>query len=172
MYVIGASNPLSPTDDDSRGAPRRGSTAGGAIFGVGGRAVCVVVAVVSMGVQDAGQTTRWPGAAWLRREMQRRIVVIDGAMGTMIQRETLDEDDFRGEALKDHPQSMPLKGNNDILAITQPHIIERIHYEYLAAGADVVETNTFSGTRVAQADYGCQVRLSRGLDEAPLNGGI
>ncbi|SPQ93789.1 unnamed protein product (mitochondrion) [Plasmodiophora brassicae] len=109
-----------------------------------------------MGEQDAGQTTRWPGAAWLRREMQRRIVVIDGAMGTMIQRETLDEDDFRGEALKDHPQSMPLKGNNDILAITQPHIIERIHYEYLAAGADVVETNTFSGTRVAQADYGCQ----------------
>ncbi|KAK6738434.1 hypothetical protein RB195_020504 [Necator americanus] len=83
-----------------------------------------------------------------------RIMIIDGAMGTMIQREHLEEHDFRGEVLKDH--SKPLKGNNDLLSITRPDIIEKIHKLYLDAGADFIETNTFSGTRIAQADYGTE----------------
>ena len=83
--------------------------------------------------------------------LRERILVIDGAMGTMIQRHTLTEDDFRGERFKDH--KYPLKGNNDILSITRPDIIKDIHRQYFAAGADIVETNTFSGTTIAQADY-------------------
>lgn len=72
-------------------------------------------------------------------------------MGTMIQRHNLQEADFRGDRFKDHPY--PLKGNNDILCLTRPDIIKDIHLQYLEAGADIVETNTFSGTRIAQADY-------------------
>ncbi|KJH50681.1 5-methyltetrahydrofolate--homocysteine methyltransferase [Dictyocaulus viviparus] len=82
---------------------------------------------------------------------KQRILFIDGAMGTMIQREHLEEHDFRGEVLKDHTK--PLKGNNDLLSITRPDIIYKIHKLYLEAGADFVETNTFSGTTIAQADY-------------------
>ncbi|MEM9831857.1 MAG: homocysteine S-methyltransferase family protein [Bacteroidota bacterium] len=82
---------------------------------------------------------------------QERILILDGAMGTMIQRHKLEEDDFRNEALKDH--SYPLKGNNDLLSVTQPNIIRDIHRAYFAAGADIAETNTFSGTSIAQADY-------------------
>lgn len=78
-------------------------------------------------------------------------MVLDGAMGTMIQRYKLSEEDFRNEALQDHPH--PLKGNNDLLSITRPDIIKAIHAEYFEAGADIVETNTFSGTTIAQADY-------------------
>jgi len=77
--------------------------------------------------------------------------VIDGAMGTMIQRHTLTEEDFRGERFKDH--RYPLKGNNDLLSITRPDIIKEIHRQYFQAGADIVETNTFSSTTIAQADY-------------------
>lgn len=76
---------------------------------------------------------------------------MDGAMGTMIQRHTLEEEDFRGEQFKDH--SHPLKGNNDLLSLTRPDIIKDIHAQYFAAGADIAETNTFSGTTIAQADY-------------------
>ncbi len=83
--------------------------------------------------------------------IQDRILILDGAMGTMIQRHPLTEDDFRNEALKDHPY--PLKGNNDLLCITRPDIIKEIHRQYFEAGADIVETNTFGGTFVAQADY-------------------
>ncbi|QOI97909.1 MAG: homocysteine S-methyltransferase family protein [Flammeovirgaceae bacterium] len=83
--------------------------------------------------------------------LKERILVLDGAMGTMIQRYTLDEQDFRGERFKDHAH--PLKGNNDLLSITRPDIIKAIHRQYLEAGADIIETNTFSSTRVAQADY-------------------
>lgn len=72
-------------------------------------------------------------------------------MGTMIQRYTLEEKDFRGDRFKEHPH--PLKGNNDLLSITRPDIIKEIHRQYLAAGSDIIETNTFSSTRVAQADY-------------------
>ncbi|MBS1682899.1 MAG: homocysteine S-methyltransferase family protein [Bacteroidetes bacterium] len=78
-------------------------------------------------------------------------MVLDGAMGTMIQRHRLEEKDFRNDQLKDHPH--PLKGNNDLLSITRPDIIKDIHKQYFEAGADIAETNTFSSTSVAQADY-------------------
>ena len=81
-----------------------------------------------------------------------RILVLDGAMGTMIQRHSLEEADFRGDRFRDHGHD--LKGNGDVLALTQPDIIGGVHREYLAAGADIVETNTFSSTAIAQADYG------------------
>jgi 5-methyltetrahydrofolate--homocysteine methyltransferase len=83
--------------------------------------------------------------------LKERILILDGAMGTMIQRHKLEEEDFRNEALKNHPH--PLKGNNDLLSITRPEIIKGIHRQYFEAGADMVETNTFSGTTIAQADY-------------------
>lgn len=83
--------------------------------------------------------------------LKERIMIIDGAMGTMIQRYKLEEKDFRNEALKDYPHS--LKGNNDLLSITRPDIIKEIHRLYFEAGADIVETNTFGSTTVAQADY-------------------
>ena len=74
---------------------------------------------------------------------RERVLILDGAMGTMIQRHKLEEDDFRDDELKDHPS--PLKGNNDLLSFTRPKIIKEIHAQYFAAGADIVETNTFSG---------------------------
>uniref|UniRef100_A0A8C1TQF1 Methionine synthase n=1 Tax=Cyprinus carpio TaxID=7962 RepID=A0A8C1TQF1_CYPCA len=83
-----------------------------------------------------------------------RILVLDGGMGTMIQQRNLEEEDFRGQEFTDHPRS--LKGNNDILSISQPHVIYSIHREYLEAGADIIETNTFSSTSIAQADYGME----------------
>jgi 5-methyltetrahydrofolate--homocysteine methyltransferase len=86
--------------------------------------------------------------------LKERMLVLDGAMGTMIQRYPLTEDDFRGIRFKDHIH--PLKGDNDLLSITQPDIIQQIHREYLEAGADIIETNTFSSTSIAQADYQLQ----------------
>lgn len=83
--------------------------------------------------------------------LKQRILVIDGAMGTMIQRHKLEEADYRGHQFADHLH--PLKGNNDLLSITQPDIIQEIHKQYLTAGADIIETNTFSSTTIAQADY-------------------
>ena len=83
--------------------------------------------------------------------LMNRILVLDGAMGTMIQRYTLTEEDFRGKQFKNH--TCDLKGNNDLLSITRPDIVKAIHKEYLDAGADIIETNTFSGTSIAQADY-------------------
>ena len=83
--------------------------------------------------------------------LMNRILVLDGAMGTMIQRYTLTEEDFRGEQFKNH--TCDLKGNNDLLSITRSDIVKAIHKEYLDAGADIIETNTFSGTSIAQADY-------------------
>ena len=82
---------------------------------------------------------------------KERILVLDGAMGTMIQRHKLDENDFREGWFDNHSQ--PLKGNNDLLSLTRPEIIKDIHAQYFASGADIVETNTFSGTSIAQADY-------------------
>lgn len=87
----------------------------------------------------------------IREVLKERILVLDGAMGTMIQRYKLEEEDFRGERFKDHAH--PLKGNNDLLAITRPDVLKAIHLQYLEAGADIIETNTFSGTTIAQADY-------------------
>ena len=84
-------------------------------------------------------------------DLKSRILVLDGAMGTIIQTYNLEEDDFRGEKFKDHKS--PLKGNNDLLSITQPKIIKEIHRGYLNAGADIIETNTFSSTSIAMEDY-------------------
>ena len=87
----------------------------------------------------------------LHQRLAARILILDGAMGTMIQRHTLTDEDFRGERFRNHPRE--LKGNSDLLVLTRPDIILGIHREYLAAGADIIETNTFSSTAVAQADY-------------------
>lgn len=87
----------------------------------------------------------------LYKVLNERILVLDGAMGTMIQKYKLEEEDYRGERFKDWPS--PLKGNNDLLSLTRPDIIEAIHREYLDAGADIIETNTFSATTIAMADY-------------------
>ena len=90
-------------------------------------------------------------AAQLPQIMRERIVVLDGAMGTMIQRYKLTEADYRGARFADHPKD--LKGNNELLQLTKPEVIREIHEQYLAAGADLIETNTFGATTVAQDDY-------------------
>ena len=87
----------------------------------------------------------------LYKALVERILILDGAMGTMIQRYNFTEEDYRGERFKDWKS--PLKGNNDLLSLTQPEAIEEIHRKYLFAGADIIETNTFSGTTIAMADY-------------------
>ncbi|WP_027125785.1 homocysteine S-methyltransferase family protein [Gelidibacter mesophilus] len=87
----------------------------------------------------------------LNQILQNRILILDGAMGTMLQRYNFSEEDFRGERFKDYPSS--LKGNNDLLSLTQPQAIADVHRKYFEAGADIVETNTFSGTTIAMADY-------------------
>ncbi|MBN9294343.1 MAG: homocysteine S-methyltransferase family protein [Flavobacteriia bacterium] len=88
----------------------------------------------------------------IKELLKERILVLDGAMGTMIQRYTLTEEDFRKGWFENHHK--PLKGNNDLLSLTRPDIIKEIHAAYLEAGADIIETNTFSGTTIAQEDYG------------------
>lgn len=90
----------------------------------------------------------------IRQDLEKRILVIDGAMGTMIQRHKLQEADYRGERFANWPSDV--KGNNDLLSITNPEIIIGIHLQYLEAGADIIETNTFSSTVIAQADYDMQ----------------
>ena len=87
----------------------------------------------------------------IQEAIKNRILVLDGAMGTMLQRYNFSEEDFRGERFKDFPHS--LKGNNDLLSLTQPQAIKDIHAQYFEAGADIVETNTFSGTTIGMADY-------------------
>jgi 5-methyltetrahydrofolate--homocysteine methyltransferase len=91
--------------------------------------------------------------------LKESILILDGAMGTMIQRHKLEEEDFRDGAFENH--SKPLKGNNDLLSITRPEIIKDIHRQYFLAGADIVETNTFSGTWIAQADYALEDAVYR-----------
>lgn len=90
----------------------------------------------------------------IREILRQRILVLDGAMGTMIQRYNLEEEDFRGEKFRNHTH--PLKGNNDLLSITRPDVIREIHRQYLEVGADILETNTFSSNFIAQADYDLQ----------------
>jgi 5-methyltetrahydrofolate--homocysteine methyltransferase len=90
----------------------------------------------------------------LREIAKNKVLVLDGAMGTMIQRHKLKEEDYRGVRFKDH--SHDLKGNNDLLSLTRPDIIEEIHIAYLEAGADIIETNTFNSTQISQADYGLE----------------
>ena len=87
----------------------------------------------------------------LEQSVEERVLILDGAMGTMIQRYGLTEADFRGERFVQSP--VPLKGNNDLLVLTRPDVVEDIHRKYLAAGADLIETNTFNANRISQADY-------------------
>ena len=89
--------------------------------------------------------------ATLTERLEQRILILDGGMGTMLQNAELSEEEFRGERFHDWPSD--LKGNNDLLSITQPAVISQIHKEFLDAGADIIETNTFSGTTIAMADY-------------------
>jgi 5-methyltetrahydrofolate--homocysteine methyltransferase len=98
------------------------------------------------------RSVEYTRAAALPAILQQRIVIIDGAMGTMIQRHKLGEGDFRGARFAEHGKD--LKGNNDLLVLTRPDVIRAIHEQYLAAGADMVETNTFGATSIAQEDYG------------------
>lgn len=91
--------------------------------------------------------------AYLERECKKRVMILDGAMGTMIQRRKFSEEDYRGERFKDFPAKRGLKGNNDLLTLTQSEAILDIHRQYFEAGSDIVETNTFSGTSIAMADY-------------------
>lgn len=90
----------------------------------------------------------------IQSELEKRILILDGAMGTMLQRYNFSEEDFRGERFKDY--HLFLKGNNDLLSLTQPKAIAEVHRAYLEAGADILETNTFSGTTIAMADYDMQ----------------
>lgn len=90
----------------------------------------------------------------LEQTLKKRLMFIDGAMGTMVQLHKLGEADYRGERFKNHHKD--LKGNNDLLVLTKPQVIYDIHYQYLAAGADIIETNTFNGTSIAQLDYGLE----------------
>ncbi len=90
----------------------------------------------------------------LQRAARQKILVLDGAMGTMIQQHRFTEADFRAERFADWPRD--LRGNNDLLVLTQPHAIRAIHFAYCEAGADIIATNTFSSTRIAQADYGME----------------
>ena len=98
--------------------------------------------------------TREERIAALKREAKERILILDGAMGTMIQRYRLDEAGYRGERFKDHKRD--LKGNNDLLVLSQPQIISEIHNAYLEAGADIIETNTFNAQAISQSDYGLE----------------
>jgi len=114
----------------------------------------------------------------LRQALDRRILILDGAMGTMIQSYGLGEAEFRGERFADHPR--PLKGDNDLLCLTRPAVIEEIHRRFLQAGADVIETNTFNANRISQADYGLEAivlelnreaaRLARRVADACMAG--
>ena len=97
---------------------------------------------------------RTPAEQALRAQLSKRLLVLDGAMGTMIQRYKLTDVEFRGEQFADHPHEQ--KGNSDLLVLTRPDVIGAIHREYLAAGADIIETNTFTSNAVAQADYGLE----------------
>lgn len=92
--------------------------------------------------------TNWPA---IEAAIQTRVVMLDGAMGTMLQKQNLTEDDFRGERFVDWPS--PLKGNNDLLVLTKPEAVASVHDAFLAAGADMIETNSFNATTISQADY-------------------
>ena len=95
--------------------------------------------------------TREERIAYLKQEVKKRVLILDGAMGTMIQRYKLQEADYRGERFKDHGSDV--KGNNELISLVQPDILRDIHLQYYRAGADIAETNTFGATRIAQADY-------------------
>src|SRR4029453_1309759 len=103
---------------------------------------------------DQNISTRPNRIAALHDALKQRILVLDGAMGTMIQRYRLSEGQYRGERFKDHPKD--LRGNNDLLSLTRPEVIREIHQQYLEAGADILETNTFNSTPISQAEHAPQ----------------
>src|SRR6188768_1968705 len=103
---------------------------------------------------DHPLSTRAARLAALHSALEQRILVLDGAMGTMIQRHSLTEAQYRGERFRDYGRD--LRGNNDLLSITRPDVIREIHSQYLEAGADILETNTFNSTSISQADYGLE----------------
>ena len=113
---------------------------------------------VSLSTSPASPFTRSSRLARLEALLAERILVLDGAMGTMLQRHRLDEAAFRGDRFAAWPRD--LKGDNDLLLLTQPAIVADVHRQYLAAGADIVETNTFNATRIAQADYGAETLVA------------
>ena len=98
--------------------------------------------------------SRNPASERLRRLLAQRILILDGATGTMFQRERLGEDDYRGERFAAH--SRPLQGDPDVLSLTQPELVEKVHRAYLEAGADVLTTNTFTATPISQSDFGLE----------------
>ena len=104
-----------------------------------------------------------PSASKLLKLMERQIVILDGAMGTMIQQHNLTEEEFRGKGfLEKTPEYLPespLQGNNDLLCITRPDVIEAIHLEFMKAGANILETNTFNANRISQSDYNLQNKI-------------
>jgi len=106
--------------------------------------------------------------------IKQKILILDGAMGTMIQKHKFQEADYRGDLFKDHP--MLQKGNNDLLSLSKPEIIEAIHSEYLEAGADIITTNTFNSNAISMADYGMESMVyemnlkSAGLAAAAITG--
>lgn len=102
--------------------------------------------------------TKQPTFKHLLSILEKRIMILDGAMGTMVQAAALSEDDFRGSLFSDHP--VDLKGNVDILSLTQPDLIRKIHQAYIEAGADIIKTNTFTATSVSQAEYRCENRIA------------
>src|SRR5258706_16473407 len=106
------------------------------------------------GRMDQNISTRSARIAALHDALKQRILVLDGAMGTMIQRYDLSEAQYRGERFKDFGRD--LRGNNDLLSLTRPEVIREIHEQYLEAGADILETNTFNSTSISQAYYGLQ----------------
>lgn len=93
----------------------------------------------------------------LKEILKKRVLLLDGAMGSLIQQYQLQEADFRGARFSNHP--MPLQGDNDLLVLTRPDVIEAIHKQYLAAGSDIIETNTFNATTISQADYGMEAEV-------------
>ena len=123
----------------------------------------MTAAPASAHAAQAAHAVRYTRGAGLPELLARRIAIIDGAMGTMIQRYKLGEADFRNPQLAEHPKD--LKGNNDLLVLTRPDVIREIHAQYLAAGADIIETNTFGATSIAQEDYGLG-HLARALNLA------
>ncbi len=103
----------------------------------------------------------------LEHIIKQKILILDGAMGTMIQKHRLQEEDFRGELFRDHPK--PQKGNNDLLSLTNPEIVKKIHSGYLDAGADIITTNTFNSNRISMADYGMEEQVYNMNFQAAVN---
>jgi len=119
-----------------------------------GAASAVCANAVPFAITPVDETERTRRIERLKSLLEERIVLLDGAMGTMIQGHKLDEAGYRGERFRDYGRD--LKGNNDLLTLTRPEIIADIHRAYFEAGADIVETNTFNSTAISQADYGMQ----------------